>query len=223
MTIGTEEASSLQLAGDTVAPKHARIDIDESRLILTDEGSIQGTFLNGEKVTASTELQHRDIVRVGAYRFMVDLYDQEPERAMAETSRLAAPSLGGNHGTRGVRLVAEPKLRSARETSKIGVPEEVLRARANVRPISARQKVTVPLVDPEVEAAALIGKQQAWVAMVCGFCGMVAFIPAIALGHMAQPAYGDSQAARHKLIALILGYGFLGLWIAGIALYFSLR
>lgn len=46
LTIGSDAGCGLVLADPTVSPRHANLDIDvEGRLVLTDAGSPQGTFI----------------------------------------------------------------------------------------------------------------------------------------------------------------------------------
>ncbi len=52
-----------------VSRQHAEVRVAEGKVFLRDLGSANGTFLNGERVTAYRELQVRDRIDIGPYSF----------------------------------------------------------------------------------------------------------------------------------------------------------
>jgi len=71
LTIGREETCGLALADRQVSRHHATIFRQENRCFLRDEGSRNGTFLNGKLVTAPHLLQDGDEIGIAArYRFV---------------------------------------------------------------------------------------------------------------------------------------------------------
>lgn len=65
-TIGRSMDSTLRLEGDEVSRLHARLFIDQNRCQLIDEGSKNGTFVNGNRIT-SCYLKNGDIIRIGRF------------------------------------------------------------------------------------------------------------------------------------------------------------
>ena len=63
--IGREEGTGIRLDGDDFASsRHARLDPRQDGVWVEDLGSTNGTFLNGERITAE-RLKKGDVVRVG--------------------------------------------------------------------------------------------------------------------------------------------------------------
>jgi pSer/pThr/pTyr-binding forkhead associated (FHA) protein len=63
--IGRDAGTGIRLDGDEFASaQHARIDPRQDGVWVEDLGSTNGTFLNGERITAE-RLQPGDVVRVG--------------------------------------------------------------------------------------------------------------------------------------------------------------
>ncbi|MDD3147881.1 MAG: FHA domain-containing protein [Candidatus Riflebacteria bacterium] len=72
LTIGREEGRTLQLPSEMVSRLHASIEIREGKVVLTDNDSSNGTFLNSEQIppNAGHILNHRDIVKFDAFEFI---------------------------------------------------------------------------------------------------------------------------------------------------------
>lgn len=64
-TLGSGPASHIRLASRNVGFKHARISWEDSAILLSDEGSAAGTFVNGEKVAGGHVLQDGDRISIG--------------------------------------------------------------------------------------------------------------------------------------------------------------
>ena len=80
--LGRGAGADLDLNDRAASRHHARIERDGRRFFLSDEGSGNGTFLNGSRVEGRRPLAHRDVVRLGVSRveFLVD------DTGMVETS-----------------------------------------------------------------------------------------------------------------------------------------
>jgi Mg-chelatase subunit ChlD len=64
--IGRNGACALPLVGDDeVSARHARLFVQDRRLLLEDLGSTNGTWLNGVRLLAPTPLREGDVLRVG--------------------------------------------------------------------------------------------------------------------------------------------------------------
>ncbi len=68
--VGREVGLGLSLAGETtVSRRHARLVRAGDAVTLYDEGSTNGTFVNGQKVSGSAALRPGDAVQFGSVRF----------------------------------------------------------------------------------------------------------------------------------------------------------
>lgn len=93
--LGSGTEADLRVEATNVDPRHARVVWDVSGLLLTDEGSSTGTYINGERIATSHPLQDGDRVCLGppGSRHSVKLLVRVPE-AMPEPVLLElAPEL----------------------------------------------------------------------------------------------------------------------------------
>ncbi len=66
LTIGRHQGSnSLVLAEGGISRKHARLWLDDGRVMLEDVGSANGTFVDGERITGAVPLTPRSVVVLG--------------------------------------------------------------------------------------------------------------------------------------------------------------
>jgi DNA-binding CsgD family transcriptional regulator len=71
VTIGKADESGISLAGDaTVSRLHAVLDRFDAGWCVSDLGSSNGTFVNGERIWSAQRLRHGDEVRVGHTRLL---------------------------------------------------------------------------------------------------------------------------------------------------------
>lgn len=71
MRVGRNPQSDIFLVDPSVSRNHALLDVHEGRLLVRDEGSSNGTFVNGERVQART-LQPGDVVAFGKTEMRVE-------------------------------------------------------------------------------------------------------------------------------------------------------
>lgn len=71
-TIGREDGRTLQLPSDMVSRLHATIEAREGNVVLTDQDSSNGTYLNGEKINSLNAyvLSHKDVVKFDTFEFI---------------------------------------------------------------------------------------------------------------------------------------------------------
>lgn len=71
-TIGREEGRTLQLGSDMVSRLHATIEVKSGKVILVDNDSSNGTFLNNNRIPSSEAhvLSHRDIIKFDTFEFI---------------------------------------------------------------------------------------------------------------------------------------------------------
>ena len=60
------EDTSYELAGPTVSARHATVRIEPIGVVLEDEGSLNGTFVNGERIEQRL-LEDGDRIQVGPH------------------------------------------------------------------------------------------------------------------------------------------------------------
>lgn len=75
--IGRDPQSNIYLEDDEVSKNHASIIFTGGAYVLRDNGSTNGSFVNGVKVT-SQALSHGDEIRFGQYLFRIDLENPVP-------------------------------------------------------------------------------------------------------------------------------------------------
>ncbi|MGK5088589.1 GGDEF domain-containing protein [Bdellovibrionota bacterium FG-2] len=69
MFIGRDPAADISLSDQSISRKHARIEKKTGKVILTDLGSSNGSFINDKRVTANTPmtLAKEDMVKLGNF------------------------------------------------------------------------------------------------------------------------------------------------------------
>jgi serine phosphatase RsbU (regulator of sigma subunit) len=68
LTVGRIAPADIVLEGGTVSRRHCRFAEDGNRITVNDLGSTNGTFVNGNPLTAPVVLHDGDIVAIGAYQ-----------------------------------------------------------------------------------------------------------------------------------------------------------
>jgi len=69
MTIGRSRECDLHLGDMSVSRRHAQLRREDNRWLLKDLGSLNGTRLNGMRVTAEVEVRPGDTISLGGVRF----------------------------------------------------------------------------------------------------------------------------------------------------------
>ncbi|ACU53063.1 FHA domain containing protein [Acidimicrobium ferrooxidans DSM 10331] len=70
--IGRQSGADVRIDDNRVSRRHAEVTIAEGTATVTDLGSTNGTFVNGERVARPTELQAGDVLRLGAVEVRVE-------------------------------------------------------------------------------------------------------------------------------------------------------
>ena len=71
--VGRSEGNEVRLAEKKASRFHAVFTPSGSGVMLSDLNSLNGTFVNNQRITAPVQLQHGDGVRIGASSFLVQL------------------------------------------------------------------------------------------------------------------------------------------------------
>jgi predicted component of type VI protein secretion system len=92
LRIGRQTTNDLVLPDAKVSRLHARLEQQGDGLLVTDEGSSNGTYVNGARISTPTMLQTGDILAVGASHLRVQAVVAEgvPSAHMAEAPAPAA-------------------------------------------------------------------------------------------------------------------------------------
>ncbi len=100
LTIGRGEQADLCLGDPGLSRIHASINRDSQRVWVLDEGSTNGTFVNGQRVTASGRpLQDGDQISLGdTTKIKVSLGIQQTARATANNQAAASPTAQATSG-----------------------------------------------------------------------------------------------------------------------------
>jgi serine phosphatase RsbU (regulator of sigma subunit) len=80
LTVGRSAPAGLLLDGTTVSRRHCRLDRQGERIVLTDLGSTNGTFVNGERVDTPVVLEDGARITLGVH---VLSYHRRSEQEMA--------------------------------------------------------------------------------------------------------------------------------------------
>ncbi|NKI36587.1 EAL domain-containing protein [Wenzhouxiangella sp. XN79A] len=98
--IGRHPDCAITLNVERVSRRHARIDREiDGSLRVTDLGSTNGTYLNGERLTAPAELVHGDVLHIGdqEYRLIQTEIDDGPE--LDDATRIGITTLPSDFPT----------------------------------------------------------------------------------------------------------------------------
>lgn len=110
VTIGRSDASSLVLSDQGLSRRNTTIFRDGDLVLLVDEGSLNGTFLNGRKLSGTPEeIRDGDEIRLGSettIRIRIEasrsthlaappVAAQQPQVAVASTAAKPRPAVGG--------------------------------------------------------------------------------------------------------------------------------
>jgi len=86
LMVGREGPSDIQLSSQSISSNHASVVLEDDQLVLRDNGSDNGSYVNGEPITHQA-LRHHDLVRFGEYLFLVDLEDDSLTRNPSADAR----------------------------------------------------------------------------------------------------------------------------------------
>lgn len=87
LSIGRDPSNDLVLADDGVSGFHASIFFDNGRTVIVDQGSINGTFVNGQAIEGRQELKAWDRIRFASVEFeVVDPVQRKPTMVQAAVS-----------------------------------------------------------------------------------------------------------------------------------------
>jgi len=137
ISIGRSPDNSLVIDNPAVSHYHARVFQEDGRLMLEDFGSLNGTFVNGQRVRLVT-LQPGDAVGVGKHTILVSNFDEESVlvAAPAEAKR-AAPKINET-----MMLNTKARREFLQQVAAVGESTQVAPARLKVPTLVVRKGKT---------------------------------------------------------------------------------
>jgi adenylate cyclase len=100
-TLGRHPDNTVQLLDRIVSKNHCHIDRSESHFVLVDQGSLNGTYVNGERVQGTRLLRPDDEVTLGSTKLVFLNAAEEPApaktaaAALSQTKAVSAASASG--------------------------------------------------------------------------------------------------------------------------------
>lgn len=121
-TIGRAPDNNLRIDNLAVSSHHARINWEQDRYVIEDLGSVNGTYVNDERVGKAT-LKHGDQVRIGKHRVEFKSEGAMPAFAAVAQAGPAAPKLDATMvlDTRQVREMIADKSAPAAGAGPLGI------------------------------------------------------------------------------------------------------
>ncbi len=93
LILGRAKECQISIADTRLSRRHTQLRCEGRRVVISDLGSVNGTFVNGARVLEPQELHHGDRVRVGPFELLYqDLTPPEPEIPERPTIVMAEPS-----------------------------------------------------------------------------------------------------------------------------------
>lgn len=93
LTIGRELGRSIVLPSKTASRRHARLDLINGMPVVVDEGSANGTLVNGARIVSPTRVDEHSKIDVAEFRVTLQRpADDESERTVMMRPRAMAPA-----------------------------------------------------------------------------------------------------------------------------------
>jgi pSer/pThr/pTyr-binding forkhead associated (FHA) protein len=101
LVFGRDASSDVVVTGTEVSRRHAEIEVTPEGYVLNDL-SVNGTYVNGERVGRQQQLARADVIRIGhdEFRFYADLPTPTPPRARRSVPQVTAPQPPTGAGAR---------------------------------------------------------------------------------------------------------------------------
>src|SRR5581483_5862151 len=114
MTIGRVPGNDIVISDTALSRQHARIQVTADGIAVVDLGSLNGTFVNGERIYEEQQLREGDEIRVG--RTVMSVSQQQISVPMGEVGAEATVALegfpsaaGGPEAEGGATVLVEPE------------------------------------------------------------------------------------------------------------------
>jgi pSer/pThr/pTyr-binding forkhead associated (FHA) protein len=138
--IGRDSAGDVFLDNPAISRHHVTVYLENGKLMVKDQGSANGTFLNGSQVNVS-EMKNGDIIGVGKFKIVVGYSD--PDKAK--------PVLNYGGGTLAIDSSVVENLRNLeKEQEKPAVTEEITAKVIEEKPPIAPPTPTPTTIAPKI-------------------------------------------------------------------------
>lgn len=99
--IGRGEEAHLKPTSDLISRRHCSIQVGDGKVVISDLGSRNGTFVNGNQLTGPVEAKPGDVLRVGRLQFelLIDHAQPSIKRPKVEGVVEAAARTAGSQGS----------------------------------------------------------------------------------------------------------------------------
>src|SRR5688572_3345795 len=77
LTIGRDQGRNIVLPTKTASRKHARLDLVNGMPVVVDEGSANGTLVNGARIGGPTRVDESSKIDVGEFRLTVQRAEED--------------------------------------------------------------------------------------------------------------------------------------------------
>jgi pSer/pThr/pTyr-binding forkhead associated (FHA) protein len=91
--LGRNTDCDLRLTDESVSRHHCLIRVSRLGTEICDMQSVNGTFVNGQRVISQQILRTGDVVRVGGSSFLIDLGDGQPTDIAPREAEAAATTM----------------------------------------------------------------------------------------------------------------------------------
>lgn len=92
LTVGRDQGRSIVLPTKTASRKHCRLDLVNGMPVIVDEGSANGTIVNGARIASPTRVDENSKIDVGEFRITLSRpQEDESERTVLLKPRSFAP------------------------------------------------------------------------------------------------------------------------------------
>lgn len=134
-TLGRHPDNTIQLLDRIVSKNHCHIDVEQGKFILKDMGSLNGTYVNGERVQGTRPLVGGDEITLGSTKMF---FQQEAAQAGQAAAALGATAGAGGAAPGRVTMapgMVESHIRSklAQQAAQNFMPERLLTDEAALR------------------------------------------------------------------------------------------
>jgi pSer/pThr/pTyr-binding forkhead associated (FHA) protein len=92
VTIGRSPDNDIQIDNLAVSSHHAKVFMEEGKMVIEDLNSLNGTFVNNQKVQR-VALKQSDQVLIGKHHLVVDMGGDVAAPAIPDTKKVSAPKV----------------------------------------------------------------------------------------------------------------------------------
>lgn len=97
--IGREEKNNIRLDSEDVSRHHCTLVIEKGEVLLRDEASSNGTFVNKRRLRGEIQLEHNDSIQVGPQLFTITIEADDADGSMEESVLTPPPAVEDSDAT----------------------------------------------------------------------------------------------------------------------------